>query len=398
MSETKKKLLYIVTQAEWGGAQRYIFDLTANLSQDFDITVAVGKPQGRHDFIDKLTKNKEQRTNTINVIRLRHLTREISPIQDLLAVLEIAKLYKTLKPDIVHLNSSKAGVIGSLAKLLFVPYSLLIVYTAHGWAYLEPLSAFKRWIYLLMEKLAAGLRDATIALSEKEKNIALKHGTAKRNSVFVIPNGIDLNSLSFLSRAEARKHLGIEENQFVIGTIANLYKTKGLGYLIEAFHLLNSKSPIPNSKFLIIGEGPERKNLELRIKNYELSDKVILTGSIHDASQYLKAFDIFVLPSVKEGFPYTILEAMAAGLPIVATDVGAIPEILENQKSGLIVPPANLEILAKALKNLLDNPQKTQELGKNAAETVKQFTLDKTIKKTKTVYELPRSKLAMYRQ
>lgn len=118
----------------------------------------------------------------------------------------------------------------------------------------------------------------------------------------------------------------------------------------------------------------------------KLGNDVVLTGSIPNAYKYLKAFDVFVLPSVKEGFPYTILEAMAAGLPIVATDVGAVPEILENQKNGLIVPPANAEILAKAIKNLIDNPQKTQELGKNAAEAVKKFNLNQMVEKTKIVY------------
>lgn len=382
MSTLKKKILYIVTQAEWGGAQRYVFDLSANLSQNFDITVGAGVSSESQELIQKIQNTKPE----IQTIQFKHLRREISPYHDLLAVLEIAKFLRQHKFDIIHLNSSKAGVLGVLAAQLNKNLKSKIIYTAHGWVYLEPIPFYKRWLYLVMEKLAARLRDATIVLSEKEKNLALKYRTAKKVPLFVIPNGIDLNSLKFFPKERAKKELGIALNKFVIGTIANLYKAKGLEHFIKTIKIL-VPLPISNLQFVIVGNGPEKENLIIEAKKYKLRDRQVFLGSIPEAYQYLKAFDIFVLSSTKEGFPYTILEAMAAGLPIVATEVGAIPEILDNQKSGLIVPPASANALADALKILINNQQKSQELGKNAAETVKQFDLEKMIKKTRIIYQ-----------
>ncbi len=386
MNNIKKSLLYIITQAEWGGAQRYIFDLAANLVDEFDITVATGI-DGDDQELDKRLKDYK-----IKRFVFKHLRREINPYHDILAIFEIARFLRQNHFDIIHLNSSKAGVIGALANAVnrfFAPLRMTkkIIYTAHGWVYLEPLPFWRRWIYLGMEKIAARLRDATIVLSEKEKKVALRYGTAKKNSVFVIPNGIDLTALNFLSREEARKRLKINNDEIVIGTIANLYKTKGLEYLIEAIKILNIQSAgwrtISNIKTVIIGEGDERNNLQTKIKELGLENNISLSGSIPDAYKYLKAFDIFVLPSVKEGFPYTILEAMAAGLPIVATEVGAIPEILENQKTGVLMPPADSQALTEAFVSLIKNPEHAKQLGANAQEAVKKFDLKTMIEKTK---------------
>lgn len=364
MPEKKKTILYIITQAEWGGAQRYIFDLASRLKDEYDVIVAVGEPAGKHDLLTRL--NNEQ----IKTVQLRHLVRRISPIDDILAIYELSKLYKTIQPDIIHLNSSKAGVIGAIAAIGF---TVKKIYTAHGWAYLEPIPFYLRWLYLLMEKISAYLRDATIVLSEKEKNIALRYGTAKKDKIYVIPNGIDLNQLNFLSREEAREKLTINSNKFAIGTIANLYKTKGLKYLAEAVKKVDAE-------FFVIGEGAERKNLE---KYGTLN----LLGAKDSAYQYLKAFDIFVLPSVKEGFPYVILEAMASGLSIVATNVGALPEIITEKENGLLVPPANPEALAQAINKLLIDNDLREKIKLKNQEKIKQYSLESTVTQIKKIYK-----------
>lgn len=379
MTENKRKILYIVTQTEWGGAQKYVFDLATNLTDEFDVTIAAGADGASRDLLDKLANAK------IKNFTFKHLKRDINLWHDFLSVLEIAKFLRQNNFDIIHLNSTKAGVIGAVANTLNRFFTLFrmtnkIIYTAHGWAYLEPLPFYKRWLYLTMEKLAARLRDHTIVLSEKEKQIALQYGTAKLNATSVISNGIDLNNLQFLSKQEARQKLNLPVDKFIIGAIANLYKTKGLEYLIEA------AKQFTNVHIAIIGEGAERKNLQSKIKNLKLENNVFLIGSVPNAYQYLPAFDIFVLPSIKEGFPYTLLEAMAAGLPIVATDVGAVPEIIENQKTGLIVAPADARALAEAIAYLIENPEQAKQLGTNAKEAVKKFSLKMMVNDTKTTY------------
>lgn len=391
MNENKRKILYIVTQTEWGGAQKYVFDLATHLAEGFDVTVATGADGSSRELLDKLVGAG------IKNFTFKHLKRDINLWHDILAIFEIAKFLRQNNFDIIHLNSTKAGVIGAIATILNrflavlgmtknnatvigAPHWPKIIYTAHGWAYLEPLPFYKRWLYLIMEKIAARLRDYTIILSEKEKQIALQYDTAELNAVSVIPNGIDLNNLQFLSKQEARQKLNPPVDKFIIGTIANLYKTKGLEYLIEAAKQFSDVQTV------IVGEGSERKNLEEKIKKNKLEESVTLCGNLSQAYQCLSAFDIFVLTSIKEGFPYTLLEAMAAGLPIVATNVGAIPEILENKKTGLIVPPADSLALTEEIISLIKNPEQAKRLGANAKEAVKKFGLNTMVDKTKMVY------------
>ncbi|MBI5254362.1 glycosyltransferase, partial [Candidatus Falkowbacteria bacterium] len=286
MNNIKKSLLYIVTQAEWGGAQKYVFDLAMNLTEEFDITVAAGADGSSRELLDKLA------STGVKNFTFKHLKRDISLWHDVLAVFEIAKFLRQNNFDIIHLNSTKAGVIGAMAAWLNRFLALLgmtkrglqisylsgwqglgmaknkIIYTAHGWAYSEPLPFYKRRLYLLMEKIAARLRDRTIVLSEKEKQNALQHGTAKPDAVSIIANGLDLANLQFFTKEQARQKLNLEQNQTIIGTIANLYKTKGLEYFIEAAGIINSEHLALNFKLMIIGEGPECTNLESKIKNY----------------------------------------------------------------------------------------------------------------------------------
>ena len=186
------------------------------------------------------------------------------------------------------------------------------------------------------------------------------------------------------SRTEPRTAKFQIPNSILIGTIANFYPTKGLSYLIEAAAKLKTKH---NFQIVIIGDGIERTYLESLITKYNLEENIILAGQIPEAAKYLKAFDIFVLPSIKEGLPYAILEAMAAGLPIVATNVGGISEMITDNESGLLVPPKNPEALAEALKKLIDAPELRARLGQNAAATAAaKFSLKEMLKKTRQIY------------
>ncbi len=373
----KPKLLYIVTQAQWGGAQRYVSELANALQGEFEVTIATGRREQSEFRISNLeSRNKE----------LKNLVREINPLRDILAIFEIANFLKKEKFDLVHLNSSKAGFIGALANVLAGRPSK-VVYTAHGWVYLEPLPWLTKKFYLWLERLAAGLREATIVLGETEKQVALKYGTARANSLAVIPQGLDFSKLQFLPREEARAALGLETNAFILGTIANNYPTKGLKYFDEALQKI--KFQIPQLRQGFDGQASSKFQAAIIGESFGSKfDNLLMLGHKDEAYQYLKAFDIFVLPSVKEGFPFVLLEALAAGLPIVATAVGAIPEIVANNKSGLLVPPADSEALAEAIQKLLVNENLRQQLGAGALERSKNFDFQNTLEKTKSLYSL----------
>lgn len=417
MSNTnKKKILYVVTQAEMGGAQRYIYDLATSLeAQNYDISVAIGQSH------DKSLINELSQKN-ISIYQIKHLVRQISPLNDILAVFELRKLYKKVKPDVIHLNSSKAGVIGSLANHAIAKISYNVIYTAHGWVFNEPMSKIKKWLYWSLEKITSRPKDKIICVSEFDYQTALKYKIAKAKKLVAIHNGVDTDLMVFLEREKAGQELfknykladfaptppsppsgsggkitnyhpdnGGKINdstsnggkKIIVGTIANFYKTKGLSYFVQAIKELNDENIVA----VVIGDGDLRPELEVLIDQFNLNNKFILLGKRENASKYLKSFDIYISSSVKEGFPYSILEAMSAKLPIVATGVGGVPEMIEDNKNGLLIETKNYKILAEKIRYLIDNKTVAQTLGEQAGKDVKEkFSKNKMIRETFELY------------
>jgi glycosyltransferase involved in cell wall biosynthesis len=357
------KILFLVTQSEMGGAQRYVFEIARSLDkQKYNILVAAG--QGDGELFRKLE------ITGIRSLWLKEMKRAPWPWQIMRSWWEIRELLKKEKPDILFLCSTTAGLLGSLAR---ISYKVKIIYRIGGWAFKDPRAFWKNWLILWVEKITAPLKDVIAVNSEIDRKLALKYRIVPENKLVEIYNGIDADSLNFLPREEAlsRLNLGKFNEGKIVGTVANFYKTKGLEYLIEAAHNLVEAEPQSNIKFVIVGEGEERQRLESSTKKYGLENRVILAGRIPDAYRCLKAFDVFVLPSLKEGFPWIILEAIAAQVPIVATEVGAVPEILDEE---FLVAPGNVQGLAKKIGWMIEHPTK--------AKLRPEFTLQKMISET----------------
>ena len=366
-----------MTQSEFGGAQHFIYTFTTNL-QGYEIVIGAG-PEGDNE--KGLLFALEKRG--INTRHLRYLRRSINPLFDFFGIIEICKLIKKEKPDILFLNSSKAGMLGGLVgRILRMPN---IIYRIGGWTFNDPWPKWKKKMYILIEKYTAKLKDVIINNAKSDTEQAIKLGIKPERRIVTISNGVDVNGLGFLLREEAREKLKIESSNFVVGTIANFYPPKGLEYLIEAANLLKNK----DIKFIIIGEGEERGKLENLIKKYNLGKIVILTGAILDASKYLKAFDIFVLPSVKEGFPWTILEAMSGEIPVIATKVGAVPDIIENNENGFLLEPRDFKSIANSIEKLLGDENLRKKMTQAGEKTViDKFSLDKMIKTYEDLFSI----------
>jgi len=374
----KNKVLFIVTQSELGGAQRYILDLAQIFNDTFEVLAAAG---GNGGLFDELT------LNNIKFSKLKNLVREINLVKDIKAAWEIYKLIKKERPDILHVNSSKAGILGALAGRLAGVKK--IVYTVHGFVFNEPMPAWQKTFYIWAEKISAWFKDYLICVSEFDRQCGLKFKIAPAKKLITIHNGID--RINFLSQAEARQTLNktysLQLTAYsLIGTIANFYPTKGLTYLIQAAEIIVKKYPACH--FIIIGDGDGRQDLETEIEKNNLKNNFHLIGAIREARKFLKAFDVYVCASIKEGFPYSILEAMAAPLPIISTDAGGIPEMIEYNKSGLLISPANPQMLAEAILKLLTDDNQAKKLAAEAANIVKnKFNLEKMAKKTAKLYE-----------
>lgn len=390
--DLKRRILFIITQSELGGAQRFLSNLTSHLNRDaYEFMVAVGS-SGNGDFLRVL------KAGSIPYQTLKYLKREPS-LNDLKAILEIRSLIKNYRPDVLFLNSSKAGFIGSLASVFPTRINAVkVVYRIGGWSFNDPWPKWKKWLWVILERLSAKWKDIIIVNNQHDLNQAKKIKIKPRMETVLIHNGIEVYKLDLMQQDEARIKLFEKAAKFsdprfaggfgeasinihaknIIGTIANFYPTKGLEYLIQAADRFNDND---NLVFFIIGDGELRPELEKMIREKGLEKKVFLLGQIPDAYRFLPAFDIFVLSSVKEGFPWVLIEAMSAKLPVIATDVGAVPEIIEDHKNGLIVKHRDPIGLADKIKEIMGNDRLKNELGIQAHQTVLfKFELDKMVR------------------
>ena len=296
----KRKVTYVITKSNWGGAQRYVFDLATNLPKEqFEVSVILG---GDGLLAQKL---REQKTS---VYRSLLLERDISFTKDIKSFFELYRLFKQIQPDVVHLNSSKAGGVGALAARMAGVKN--IIFTVHGLPEDEPRGVLARLLIKIATRLTFMLCDKVITVSKDNQRRV-------RGSVLIY-NGI--GPIAFGTGEIIRSAFPAEAK--ITGTIGELNKNKNQQALIE------EAKQNPNMYVAIVGEGEMRSKLERLINKYNLNNRVKLFGFL-PAAEVLKGFDIFALPSLKEGLPYVLLEAKQAGLPIVANRVGGIPDILD---------------------------------------------------------------------
>jgi len=378
--QQKKKVIYVVTKGNWGGAQKYVFDLAtslasesrwASLPQDkFDVLVIHG--QGN-------ILNKRLQKSGVETLLIPEMGRDINIFREIIILFKIFKIFFDEKPDVVHINSSKAGGIGAfIARLTRTPK---IIFTVHGWAFNEEhfdnlLTKFFSWLTVL-------LSTKTIVISKENLRQGLRFPFVK-NRFVLIYNGI--KEINFRDKDSSRKFIaGITKAPIQkpwIVTISELHKNKGLEYLIKSVRQMKERPVV-----FIIGEGEERNNLEKLIENFGLQENFYLMGFMENASSYLKAFDIFTLTSTKEGHPYTILEAGLAKLPVVGSDIPGITDIIENNENGILVEPRNSDDIKKALEELLLNSKKMAQLGDNLENSVRdKFSFEKMLKETIALY------------
>lgn len=361
----KKRVLYIITKSVWGGAQKYVFDLAVNLPKDkFEAMVAGG---GKGVMAEKII------SANLPYFEIKNFQRDVNFLKDIFSFFEILILLFKTKPDIVHVSSSKAGASTGLAcfiyKFFAFRFSLFALFTVHGWAFLEDRPKWQILLIKLISKITCLFYNKIICVSQNDYNEAMKNKIAPARKIVLIHNGINPDDYNFLDKNTARKslgsstsksRLGVElpsDGEILVGTIGEDTKNKGHQYLREA--------------------GEKIPNVNLKI-----------FSNIPNASRYLKNFDIFVLPSIKEGLPYIILEAGLAGLPVVASNVGGISEIIIDGENGILVPPKNPKALAEAIKKLIDNKNLREKMADNLHQRIlSEFSMQKMLNATISAYE-----------
>ncbi len=384
---SKKKIIFAVTKSFFGGAQRYVYDLATHLPKDIfeTLVIAGGSPDNgqNHAGNDLLQKLKNAGVRTVAVPGLE---RDISLISDIRAFFFLVKIFWQEKPDIIHLNSSKMGGLGGLAAK--ITGTGKIIFTAHGWGFndsrfwlVKKLIKLIVWFYLL-------LCDKIIVVSQAVFDDAA-HLPLLRKKLVLIHNGVERQD--FLKKEVARNFFRSKYSFFSkiapetvwIGTISELTKNKGLEYSIKAAAAIKDLPFI----FLIIGSGELKDELRQLIKKEGLENKIFLAGYLGDAAKYLLAFDIFTITSITEAFAYTILEAGLAGLPVIASRVGGIPEIIISAKNGVLVNPKDIKSIGLAIENLILDTRFRKQFGDSLKQTVeKNFSFERMLRKTLDLY------------
>ena len=336
---TRPRVLLLITLAETGGAQRYVASLVPALAQEFDVVVAAHGD----GFLGEAS-----RSAGVRYVPLRHLRRALDPLQDLLGVVELFRLFRRERPVVVHANSSKAGVLGRLAAVAArVPVRL---FTVHGWAFTAHTGIAAK-TYLWADRLMTPLTTMTVCVAESERRAGLRARTCRAGRTVVIHNGVEL--------AKPRRRSRPAGAPVMLVSVGRLRPPKDFTTLVQAVAALDPAS----ARLRIAGDGPDRNALAAEVTRLGLDGSVELLGTRGDVDELLADADLFVLSSDSEGLPMSVLEAMAAGLPVVASAVGGVPELVRDGETGTLVPPRDSAALAAAIRRLVADAALRERLG-----------------------------------
>ena len=304
--------------------------------------------------------------------------REINIIKDLKSCIAISDVIKKYDPDLIYLNSSKAGALGRIANLR---YKKPIIYNPHGWAFNMKTSYLKKKVYIFIERLLSKYTDYIIAISNKEKESAIVNNIANDDKVKVIFNGIDIteydNNLEF--QKNCRLNLNISEDAIVIGMVGRISDQKAPDIFIKSAYEI--KKIIPNAYFIIVGDGDKLEEIKKLINSLGLEKDVLITGWIDNTFNYINSFDISMLLSRWEGFGLVLAEYMVCKKPIIATNIDAIPDLIENNVNGLLIEVDSVEECVMATINIINNEVLKNNLILNSDNIVrKKFDVKRVVK------------------
>ena len=377
------RIAHIITRMDIGGSSDDTLLLATRMpSADFDCTLVSGLTVDPvPELVDAL------RQAGVSWIRIPELQRPVHALRDFQALFSLRKTIRTLRPDIVHTHSSKAGVLGRLAaRLAGVPR---ILHTPHGHVFQGYYGPATTRFFIRLERLAARFTERIVVLTDTEAKQHLAVGIGRPEQFVRIPSGVDLARAR--SGAEGapriRQDLGLSPNTPVIGSVARLVPVKGFRHLIAAMPDLLRQCP--EVHLVLAGDGEERAELQRLAGVQHVGGRVHFLGFRLDAAAVTAAFDVFVLPSLNEGQGRVLVTAMALGVPIVTSRVGGVPEVVEHERHGLLVPPANPQALSQAIGTLLRDRGLAAAFGNAGRRQASQFSLELMLRRHEEMYLRP---------
>lgn len=375
------KIVRIITRLNVGGPAIHVLWLNHLLDQRGYRSVLVsGRESSREGDMMPLAK-----ALGVDPIRLSGLQREVSPLSDLATVWQLVRILRREKPVIVHTHTAKAGTLGRIAAWIArVPLRL---HTHHGHTLYGYFPSWKRSLFVAVEKLLGRLTTHFVTVSGRVRDDLIAAGMVSAEKITVIPLGLDLAALEDeTNRGRFRKRLGLSPTVPMVGIVARLVPIKGHEHFLEAARKLLQKSG-SSPVFVIVGDGELRGDLSEKVISLGLHDRVLFTGFERDMTEVYSDLDVLALSSLNEGLPVAAIEAMASGVPIVATRVGGVPDLLEGVDSALMVEPANPSALATALQEVLSNLSDYKERAKkHSAGTREKYSVHRLVEDMEALY------------
>ncbi len=376
------KVVHIITKLELGGAQQNTLYTVSHLDKEKFIPILITGSEGL--LID------DAKRLGVEAYFLPSLVREINPVKDITALLDIRRLLlriksSSLSPIIVHTHSSKAGIIGRWAAYLAgIP---VIIHTFHGYGFNDYQSFLKRQLFIFLERLTARITTRFIAVSKNNIKAGINAGIFKSNDVELIRSGIDISEYKDIKidKAKKKQELGIEPDKPLIGMIACFKPQKAPLDFIKAAYIVHQK--MPDVRFIVAGDGELRPVIEELINSLRLGDRIKLLGFRRDIPEIMKCLDVFVLTSLWEGLPRVILQAMAAGIPVVATAVDGSSEVVKNGINGFLIKPGDVEEISEKIIYILQKPQDLKFKDSDFKSIFDEFDISLMVKKQEELYE-----------
>ena len=353
----KIKIMHIVQSP--GGVARYL-SMYLKYSD---------KNRFEHILICSLDYKMEKMESLVEHIEYLSMGRQISIINDAKGIWAIRKFIKKYMPDVIYAHSSKAGALGRLAD---VGFKNIVLYNPHGWAFnMNDISAIKKKVYALIEKVLSYKTDMIIAISAWEKESAAKYKICCSDKIHIIPSGVDVclydekQGRYDLNRSK----LNIPVEAYVIGMVGRISYGKGPDLFVKAAALIKNK--IPNAFFVIVGEGEERSSIENLLSEMGLKEDFLITGWVSNPMEYIQLFEQAMLLTRWEGFGLVLTEYMLAEKPIITTRVGAVPDLMQHGKNGVMIDVGDIEGIAEASYKLYTDNEYRQTLVSNGRLTVR---------------------------
>jgi glycosyltransferase involved in cell wall biosynthesis len=378
------RILRVIARLNMGGPALHVSYLTRGLAaRGYDTTLVSGRLGRGEDSMSYVAEGLG-----VEALHAPQLSREVSPLHDPQSIAFLARTIRRLRPHILHTHTAMAGAVGRAAALVSgSARPPVIVHTFHGHVLHGYFDSLRTRAFLEAERALARSTTRLIAVSPEVRDDLVSLGVAPAEKFSVIRLGIDLSSRvdAGEGRADLRRLFGIPEDRFVIGWIGRMTGIKRVPQIIEAFSRLRAAGV--EATLCLVGSGPDREAVEKLAHELGVMRDILFVGYQRDVAPYYDLFDTLVLASANEGTPVVAIEALAAGTPVVSTNVGGVADVVDDGRTGLLVPADDAEALAQALATLARDPERRAQFGRAGREIVPaRYAVERLLDDTDALY------------